>query len=173
MKKVNKIWFSLMSLFLLASFVIGVYCMLHELVYEGTLICMFSIIAFFIILEVLRYDRVQKKKLEESNDELKDEPISKPVFLGRFISDTVMLETEDTITKNMSLYIGDEICLTKDETFVKINYDDIIDFEITDDATIEIETDFEQVLVVGCTSKLKFKLLLDTLEKRCNFNDYE
>ena len=169
MKKVNKIWFSLMSLFLLASFVIGVYCMLHELVYEGTLICMFSIITFFIILEVLRYDRVQKKKLEE----LKDEPISKPVFLGRFISDTVMLETEDTITKNMSLYIGDEICLTKDETFVKINYDDIIDFEITDDATIEIETDFEQVLVVGCNSKLKFKLLLDTLEKRCNFNDYE
>lgn len=169
MKKVNKIWFSLMSLFLLASFVIGVYCMLHELVYEGTLICMFSIITFFIILEVLRYDRVQKKKLEE----LKDESISKPVVFGRFISDTVMLETEDTITKNMSLYIGDEICLTKDETFVKINYDDIIDFEITDDATIEIETDFEQVLVVECNLKLKFKLLLDTLEKRCNFNDYE
>lgn len=169
MKKVNKIWFSLMSLFLLASFVIGVYCMLHELVYEGTLICMFSIITFFIILEVLRYDRVQKKKLEESNDE----SISKPVVFGRFISDTVMLETEDTITKNMSLYIGDEICLTKDETFVKINYDDIIDFEITDDATIEIETDFEQVLVVECNLKLKFKLLLDTLEKRCNFNDYE
>lgn len=169
MKKVNKIWFSLMSLFLLASFVIGVYCMLHELVYEGTLICMFSIITFFIILEVLRYDRVQKKKLEES----KAESISKPVVFGRFISDTVMLETEDTITKNMSLYIGDEICLTKDETFVKINYDNIIDFEITDDATIEIETDFEQVLVVECNSKLKFKLLLDTLEKRCNFNDYE
>lgn len=169
MKKVNKIWFSLMSLFLLASFVIGVYCMLHELVYEGTLICMFSIITFFIILEVLRYDRVQKKKLEEP----KDESISKPVVLGRFISDAVMFETEDTITKNMSLYIGDEICLTKDETFVKINYDDIIDFEITDDATIEIETDFEQVLAVECNSKLKFKLLLDTLEKRCNFNDYE
>lgn len=169
MKKVNKIWFSLMSLFLLASFVIGVYCMLHELVYEGTLICMFSIITFFIILEVLRYDRVQKKNLEEP----KDESISTPVVLGRFISDTVMLETEDTITKNMSLYVGDEIYLTKDETFVKINYDDIIDFEITDDATIEIETDFEQVLVVECNSKLKFKLLLDTLEKRCNFNDYE
>lgn len=169
MKKVNKIWFSLMSLFLLASFVIGVYCMLHELVYEGTLICMFSIITFFIILEVLRYDRVQKKNLEEP----KDESISTPVVLGRFISDTVMLETEDTITKNMSLYVGDEIYLTKDETFVKINYDDIIDFEITDDATIEIETDFEQVLFVECNSKLKFKLLLDTLEKRCNFNDYE
>lgn len=169
MKKVNKIWFSLMSLFLLASFAIGVYCMLHELVYEGTLICMFSIITFFIILEVLRYDRVQKKNLEEP----KDESISTPVVLGRFISDTVMLETEDTITKNMSLYVGDEIYLTKDETFVKINYDDIIDFEITDDATIEIETDFEQVLVVECNSKLKFKLLLDTLEKRCNFNDYE
>lgn len=170
MKKFNKIWFSLMSLFLLASFVIGVYCMLHELVYEGTLICMFSIITFFIILEVLRYDRVQKKKkLEEFNDV----SVSIPVVLGRFISDTVMFETEDTITKNMSLYMGDEICLTKDETFVKINYDDIIDFEITDDATIEIETDFEQVLVVECNSKLKFKLLLDTLEKRCNFNDYE
>lgn len=169
MKKFNKIWFSLMSLFLLASFAIGVYCMLHELVYEGTLICMFSIITFFIILEVLRYDRVQKKNLEEP----KDESISTPVVLGRFISDTVMLETEDTITKNMSLYVGDEIYLTKDETFVKINYDDIIDFEITDDATIEIETDFEQVLVVECNSKLKFKLLLDTLEKRCNFNDYE
>lgn len=169
MKKVNKVWFSLMSLFLLASFVIGVYCMLHELVYEGTLICMFSIITFFIILEVLRYDRVQKKKLEA----LKDESISEPVALGRFISDTVMLETEDSIIKNMSFYIGDEISLTKDETFVKINYDDIMDFEITHDATVEIETDFEQVLVVECNSKLKFKLLLDTLEKRCNFNDYE
>lgn len=169
MKKVNKIWFSLMSLFLLASFVIGVYCMLHEVVYEGTIICIFSVITFFIILEVLRYNRIQKKKLEEP----KDKSISEPVVLGRFISDTVMLETEDTITKNMSLYIGDEICLTKDETFVKINYDDIIDFEITDDATIEIETDFEQVLVVECNLKLKFKLLLDTLEKRCNFNDYE
>ena len=169
MKKVNKVWFSLMSLFLLASFVIGVYCMLHELVYEGTLICMFSIITFFIILEVLRYDRVQKKKLEA----LKDESISEPVALGRFISDTVMLETEDSIIKNMSFFIGDEISLTKDETFVKINYDDIMDFEITHDATVEIETDFEQVLVVECNSKLKFKLLLDTLEKRCNFNDYE